>query len=380
MKNSPWLKRAALLLLSLIILVALAAAVMMLFDPFKTQFKDVEDAELYQAEAYSVPYPEVRELRIMNWNAKFGGGRIDFWFDCHGDRVIMERSEVVENLEGLAEKIRQYDPDILLLQEVDTHSKRAADVDQMQWLLDNTDLNFGAYASQWRANFIPSNGLGHMDSGNGILSRWKINNAERLALPLIKEQDPITRYFYLKRNILRARVEIPGDTPLWVANIHTAAFAHDGTKARQIEIFKEELAKFDEQGKVFIAGGDLNTVPPGSKKLQDFPDSACEVKKFQADDYTEEVGILDDFYAAYDPAISLERYKADNAPFFSHNTDKNGFWNRKLDYLFTNARFKPESGMVHQDESTGGVATMPLSDHAPLTAELPWPPAKEPGD
>ena len=27
----------------------------------------------------------------MNYNVKFGGGRIDFFFDCFGDRVLMSK-------------------------------------------------------------------------------------------------------------------------------------------------------------------------------------------------------------------------------------------------------------------------------------------------
>lgn len=373
-KHKPWRRRLLIGGLSALGILGIAAAIGAYLDPFNTQFDDVEDAQMYTANAFDVPRSEVRQLRIMNWNAKFGGGRIDFFFDCHGDRVHMSQDEVIENLTGLAQKIKQYDPDIVFLQEIDIHSKRAADVDQMQWLLDHTKLNYGAYASQWRASLVPSDGIGHVDSGNGILSKWSINHAERLALPLIGEQDPLTRYFYLKRNILRARIEVPGDTPLWVANIHTAAFAHDGTKSRQIEIFKQELAKLDEQGKVFVAAGDLNTVPPGSTHLHDFPDSVCEVERFQADDYRSETGLLDELYQNYDAAIPLEKYQADNAPYFTHTTDKNGFWNRKLDYIFTNASFKTGSGMVHQDKNSGGMETMPLSDHAPVTVEMAWPP------
>lgn len=373
-KHKPWRRRLLIGGLSALGILGIAAAIGAYLDPFNTQFDDVEDAQMYTANAFDVPRSEVRQLRIMNWNAKFGGGRIDFFFDCHGDRVHMSQDEVIENLTGLAQKIKQYDPDIVFLQEIDIHSKRAADVDQMQWLLDHTKLNYGAYASQWRASLVPSDGIGHVDSGNGILSKWSINHAERLALPLIGEQDPLTRYFYLKRNILRARIEVPGDTPLWVANIHTAAFAHDGTKSRQIEIFKQELAKLDEQGKVFVAAGDLNTVPPGSTHLHDFPDSVCEVERFQADDYRSETGLLDELYQNYDAAIPLEKYQADNAPYFTHTTDKDGFWNRKLDYIFTNASFKTGSGMVHQDKNSGGMETMPLSDHAPVTVEMAWPP------
>jgi endonuclease/exonuclease/phosphatase family metal-dependent hydrolase len=60
-------------------------------------------------------------------------------------------------------------------------------------------------------------------------------------------------------------------------------------------------------------------------------------------------------------------YDADNSLYYSFTSDKNGFWNRKLDYIFSNGNFVANSGMVHQDETTGGMKTMPLSDHAPIT-------------
>ncbi len=342
------------------------------FDPFDTQFDDVEDARLYTASQLKSAPDEADQIKVMTWNVKFGGGRIDFFFDCHGDRVLMEEDEVIKSLEGLAKKINQVDPDVILLQEIDIDSKRAAYVDQVQWLLDHTDLNYGAYASQWRASYIPKHGLGKVNSGNAVMSKWPIENAERLALPLISTQDAVTQYFYLKRNILRAKVAVPGDKPLWVANIHTAAFAQDGTKDKQIREFETELAKFDEQGKTFVAGGDLNTLPPGAQKVRDFPDSVCVDEDFQADDYSKEVGLLDGLYERYDEAVPRERFEANNERFGTHSTHKDFMFNRKLDYLFTNAQFVEGSGLVHQDEETGGMETMPLSDHAPITAVIDW--------
>ena len=350
--------------------VAIVVALMLTgCDPFDAKFEPTEDATLYAAKEKSEPRREVDSLTVMTWNVKFGGGRIDFFFDCYGDRVIMERSEVIENLEGLAAKIREVDPDIVLLQEVDVDSKRAAFVDQLQWLLDHTELDHGAYASQWRASWIPRHGLGKVDSGNAIMSRWPLADATRIALPLIGEQDFITQYFYLKRNILKARVEVPGWEPLWLLNVHTAAFAKDGTKARQIERFKQELDAIDRRGETFIAGGDLNTIPPGSERTHSFPDSKCE-GEYEADDYREELGILQPFYDDYKAAIPLEAYQKDNAPYHTHTTDKDGFWNRKLDYLFTNASFVDGESLTHQDEPSGGSDTMSVSDHAPITVEF----------
>lgn len=153
-------------------------------DPFGTKLGD-EVAYFEAAEPYRVSFPDT--LKVMTWNVKFGGGRIDFFFDCHGERVIMEKEEVEQNLKILADKIHEVNPDILFLQEVDIDAKRSAYINQLQYLLDYTELNFGVYASQWKAKYIPSDGIGKMDSGNAILSKWQLNDAKRIGLPLIGE-------------------------------------------------------------------------------------------------------------------------------------------------------------------------------------------------
>jgi endonuclease/exonuclease/phosphatase family metal-dependent hydrolase len=338
-------------------------------DPFHTGFEDLEEAHYYRKRSRG-PVPEAKPiLRAMNYNVKFGGGRIDFFFDCFGDRVLMSKDEVLRNLERLATKIRQVDPDILVVQEVDVNSKRAAYVDQLQWLLDHTALDYGVYASQWKADYVPSDGIGAVDSGNAILSKYPLSGAVRIALALRTDQSNLERYFYLKRNILRATVDT-GTSKLVVVAIHAEAYAKDGTKKQHIDRFKEELDRFSEAGELVLGAGDLNTLPPGSDKQRDFPDSVCTNEDFIADDYRSEATWLEPFYASYEPEIPLADYQADNASYFSHTTDKNGFWNRKLDYFFTNAAVVPGSGLVHQDEAHGGMDTMPLSDHAPVTVEI----------
>ncbi len=340
-----------------------AALVLGSCDPFGTLFDDVETATSYRARRIEEA-PERSRLSVMTYNVKFGGGRIDFFFDCHGDEVLMGEDEVLDNLEGLAALIRAADPDVLFLQEVDVLSKRSAYVDQVQWLLDHTALNFGEYASHWKADYVPSDGLGAVDSGNAILSKWPLKNAERTALSLRTDQSGIERYFYLKRNILTADLDV--SLPVRLIATHAAAYSTDGTKAEHIAEFEK---KMDESPGLFIAAGDLNTLPPGSDKKHDFPDSAC-TDEFVADDYREEEDLLSSLYEKYQPAIPLDDYHAENERYFTHTTDGRDFWNRKLDYVFTNADVVPGSGVTHQDATTLGIETMPLSDHAPLTVEI----------
>ncbi len=75
---------------------------------------------------------------------------------------------------------------------------------------------------------------------------------------------------------------------------------------------------------------------------------------------------LRELYDDFRPAIPLDDYRSNNAPYFTHTTSADGFWNRKLDYLFTNGHFS--NGLVHQGPDSGGLETMPLSDHAPVSA------------
>ncbi len=334
-------------------------------DPFHVEFEPVEEAELYRSAKRKAIGDFDGTLKVMTYNVKFGGGRIDFFFDCHGDRVLMTEQEVLENLERLAKIINEVDPDILFLEEVDVNSKRSAFVDQVQWLLDHTEMNFGAYASQWRADFVPSDGLGAMDSGNAILSRWPLENATRYALPLRTDQADIVRYFYLRRNILEADVAPGGTTPLKLIATHAEAYSQDGTKKQHIDIFESHLDAAAKRGAV-IAGGDLNALPPGSEKLDDFPDSAC-TEEYLADDFREETDWLDSLYDAYHAAIPLEDYQANNAAYFSHSTAKDEFWNRTLDYLFSNRPMT--NGAVLQNE-VANIRTMDASDHAPLVVDV----------
>ena len=121
------------------------------------------------------------------------------------------------------------------------------------------------------------------------------------------------------------------------------------------------------------AGGALNVIPQGSDTTNDYPDSRCEEGRFAADDYSEQLTLLDGLYASYQPAIPLADFESDNAPHFTFTANRDGFWNRKLDYLFTNGTFVPGSSLTHQNEGSGGVATIPLSDHAPISVRLELP-------
>ena len=335
---------------------------------FRTGFDDVEDAIMYKADSLTDAPDSVDELLVINHNIKYGGGRLLFFWECGGTRYNMTDGEVKKHLNAVVDFINATEPDILMLQEVDILSQRSGYIDQVQYILDRTHLNYGAYASQHKADFLPSDGMGKMDFGNATLSRWPIDKATRYALPLVDEYPAYFQYFYLKRHILDATIDLPGEANFHVVNTHLEAFSDDGTKRKQIDQFHDHLAGLSKDGATWVAGGDLNSVPGGTEVLQEFADECSGESRFEGDNYEGEQAWLDELFDDYSSLMPLDEYEADNSVWFSYTGDPDVGWTRTLDYLFTNGTWL--EGEVMQSEAQGGYDTLPLSDHAPVRAVL----------
>lgn len=355
-------------------------------DPIVETYNNAEDAIYYESQTINdVSTSSENELNVMTWNIRFGCGRIPFFGDACGDRVVLTEVEVNTNLDSVVVRINREDPDILLLQEMDRSSKRTNYIDQVQYLLDNTNMNYGVYATIWNSQFIPSDGIGRIDMGNVILSKWKLTNAERIKLPLREDQEGIVQYFYLRRSILKTQVQVPGHDNFYAVNIHATAFATDDTKQKHIDTYLETLESLANEGALFVTGGDLNSLPPGADSTDFCLEDMCE------DDYYHEAGnepqhkdgsyfenfeneptILQPLYEAYEPAVSIVDYLENEPAYFTHapsTSGRNGiYYDRKLDYLFTNISngWKPSSDQTHQDYKQ-------ISDHMAVSAILQLP-------
>jgi len=337
-----------------------------------TDFKDEENAIGYtKSEMANPPQPD-STIRVMTWNIRFGIGRGPWFGDACGYKVIYTQDEIIANLTALAERINSVQPDILILQEVDIKSTRSGYVNELWWILDHTYFNYAVYGSQWKAQFIASDGLGRMDEGNAILSRWPIKDAKRIQLALRKDQSDLVRYFYERCCMVKAIISIPEFEDFYVLNIHASAFATDDTKHQHIIAFKNELDKITSDNGWFIAGGDLNSLPPGSDSTDYCMEDMCPGESFHkpgdnpqhkdGSNYTPEAQWLVGLYSDYQSAVKLEDYLQNQPAYFTHTTRPEHTWDRTLDYLFTNNRWLKNSTVVHQD-------FLYNSDHAPVSSE-----------
>jgi len=342
-------------------------------EPLATSFPEEEDAISYTS-ANLTPIPDTFSVvKVMTWNIRFGAARVAWFGDACGDRVILSEEEVMTNLEAIAAKIREINPDILLLQEVDLNSKRSAYINQVQWLLDHSHFNYAVAGSQWMAQCIPSDGLGRMDEENVIFSRWKISDAKRIQLALRGDQDKLTRYFYERCCMVTGRIEIQGINKFVAVNIHISAFATDDTKQKQIVQLQDQLDQINRSGGVFVAGGDFNTLPPGSDTTDYCIQDMCSWESYHSQgdnpmhkdgsNYEPEKHWLDTLYARYRCSVPTSEYVINQFRYFTHTTRTGHFWDRTLDYLFTNDQWNANSVVTHQD-------ALNESDHAPVSATL----------
>lgn len=289
-------------------------------------------------------------LKVMTWNVAFGGG-------ANGASTDVYRAEEVRaNLAALASQIRQRDPDLVFLQEVDRPSSRTGNVDQFQTLLNATGFPYGCFVTTWKLNYLPfpywppSKHIGRIHSGQAILSRFPIESCERRPLPQPAEQPSWYNRSFLHRCLQLARVRLAPDRFVQVVNVHLEAFSQPNREA-QAKILADLVAGVPAPMPLIVAG-DFNSVPPNAARKSGFPDEDTDF----ATDRTIEIvrsgtGLrevfLDDMPEAPDEATLTYPSKART---------------RRLDYVFSR-------GMGASTQR--GALPTNASDHRAVEAVLP---------
>jgi endonuclease/exonuclease/phosphatase family metal-dependent hydrolase len=145
------------------------------------------------------------------------------------------------NLEQLAREIESWDPDVVLMQEVDRFRSHSQGIDEPAWFADRLGMEF-AYG--------PNESPGHGEIGNATLSRFPIVDEINTHLP---NQPGLPDA--LQRGVLRTGIKI-GETVVNIYNTHLQP-AYDSLKLSQMQVVGRLLAA-DSGPK--LLGGDFNAV------------------------------------------------------------------------------------------------------------------------
>jgi endonuclease/exonuclease/phosphatase family metal-dependent hydrolase len=303
-------------------------------------------------------------LKVMTWNIQYlAGKRYVFWYDMADGSGPDERptpEDIAYNLDEVARVLRDEQPDIVLLQEVDDGAKKTDYVNQLALLQERvTDLYpCSTEAFYWKSDFVPDSHIyGSVGTKLATLSRYQMDKAERLQLPS-PDGNVIGRQFDPKRALLVSYLPMNNGKHLAVVNTHLGDFKPgDDTVQRQVAATTQLLNAFEQAGTPWISGGDFNLLPQG--QYQRLP--AAQREHYAPDS---------ELHALWD------KY-----PMIPSNEDVNGDEPRKWytrfpndprvsgpdrtqDYLFYSPTLKRVDAQVRQAD------TLLISDHLPVIARF----------
>ena len=307
-------------------------------------------------------------LKIMTWNVQYMAGKnYTFWYDLHdwsGPHERPSSADLENTLKATAHIIKDEDPDIILLQEVDDGARRTGCVDQLHALLSRLPKSYCCHTSAfyWKATFVPHHRImGAVGMKLSTISKYKITEARRHQLAALP-QDPITRQFHLKRAILETRLPIADGKQLVLLNTHLESFDQDTTvRQRQVRQILALLTQLNREGLLWVVGGDFNLVP-----------SEHAYNRLMA---TEKRGYhpktdISKVYQLYSGVPSLDQANGpEYKKWFTHFPNKPEITapDRTIDYIFISNNIQLGRHYVRQRD------TLKISDHFPVIAEVQIP-------
>lgn len=218
--------------------------------------------------------PQGVPLDLLSWNIGYSGlgAESDFIMDGGQNVKSADENTVRRYLKGIESLTGSDDFDLVMLQEVDTGSDRSYNIDQAE------RLSFGTayHALNFSCAFVPNpktilyDPIGKVNSGLLSVSRYRVEQAERLSLPC-----PFTwplRIVNLKRCLLVSYLPVEGtDSQLVLVNLHLEAYDDGEGKLAQTKQLREFIESEYRKGNYVIAGGDFNQVFPRS--LERYPNN-----------------------------------------------------------------------------------------------------------
>ena len=277
------------------------------------------------------------------------------YFSGMTNNLAVDRNEALfqKNMAEFHTLMERINPDILALQEVDFKSDRSYSVNQFLEMGTSEQFNYGATSINWNKRYVPfpyfspTTHFGRILSGQGVLSRFKVNKNDRLVLKQPIEASFIYKKFYLDRLAQFVEIEI-NDKTVTVINVHLEAFDDDTREVQAKQIVAEIRKRLS--GKPYILIGDFNTVPlytPDKKYVSDEENNFVTEKTMKI--FRDSLNIA----AAYSDEYALKDLRST----YTFPSDEP---QQKIDHIFYTPEYiEPLEKFTIQENST-------LSDHLPV--------------
>ena len=211
------------------------------------------------------------DYTLVSWNIGFGAYEPDYGFfmDKGTQSWAWSEERLRANIAGIADTLKEYDADLLLLEEVDTNSTRTYHVNELE-LLQNalTQYPTSAFAQNYDSPFLfypITQPHGRSRSGIWTASKFAATSASRVSLPV---ETGLTKLLDLDRCYSVTRLPVENGKELCLYTFHLSAYTSDGKIAtEQLELLLDDMQAEYEKGNYAIAGGDFNKdLPEGGSE------------------------------------------------------------------------------------------------------------------
>ena len=310
-----------------------------------------------------------QSLKVLTWNVQtMSGKNYVFWSDLPNNDGPDEKpspEDITLTLSEAARIIKDENPDIILLQEIDKGAERTNYEDQFARLMEllPSDYVCSTSAFDWKAAYVPHPRIrGGVGWQVAILSKYKINTAERhqLAVP---PSSIIEKPFRIKPAILAAYLPMTGGGEFVAMTVHLDLYV-PGTYTKDVQLgqINQLLAGLDDAGVPWVIGGDFNLLPFDDAAFQRLP-----IEHQRSYNPQSEIRLMYDNHQAIP---SMDEVTGDDfSQWFTRfpNDPAIPAPDRTLDYLFISSAITIGEHYVRLDD------TQKISDHFPLISSFQLP-------
>ncbi len=318
-----------------------------------------------------------KPLKVMSYNVQYMASKnYVFFYDIDIDdpaRVAAveaanktiasrpTREHVFWTLDKVAELIRDEDPDIVLLQEINGgDDSRTHYVDHTLELLNRLpEKRFPCRteAPYWKAEFVfHPDVFGPVNMQLVTLSKYRIEKSVRHQLPR-KANHFLVAPFDFQRALLESHIATDQDRAVAVINTHYEAWgAGTGIMEQQVARTEALLRSLDSAGIPWVLGGDLNLLPPDDNRQRQ------RILAARTGNY-DEIPQIKPLYDKYRGIPSLQHLTgSDPRAWYTHfpNDPAATGPDRTIDYQFYSDQWSLGDAYIVQEEA------LHISDHLPV--------------
>ena len=198
---------------------------------------------------------------VMTYNIGFGAYTPEYTFFMDGGKSSIAESEesVIECIQGSAQIAKEFNPDFLLLQEVDLDATRSYHVNQKEFFDDGFSEydNHAAVIYDSAFLFYPIHEPhGKSLSSIAVYSRYTIESGIRRSLPI---SEGFNKFLDLDRCYSKSRILVESEEYLCLYNVHLSAYGNDASiRSAQIEMLSQDMEREYKEGNYIVCGGDFN--------------------------------------------------------------------------------------------------------------------------